>query len=234
MKAYEDLIARGRADPTVVGLVLSGSQARVGMPTDHSDWDVFVVVNEKGGSWTKTIHGRELDEIVCTVDELADTSDIWGRYAFRGARVLLDRLDGRVAELVRRQAEPSAEEAREWARYNLDAYLNQTYRAAKNRRDGRESLARLEDAESVAWFLGTLFPLYGRLRPYNKYLDWELRTYPLGDPWQPDTLARRLVAHVAGLWVDLEPIARDRGHGAIIDDWGDELELIRAAATRRP
>jgi len=70
---------------------------------------------------------------------LTDTSDIWGRYAFRGARVLLDRLDGRVAELVDAQAVPTGAEAVEWAREGLDGYVNFVFRAAKSRRGDRDA-----------------------------------------------------------------------------------------------
>lgn len=95
-EAFKELVARAEADRTVRGLVLSGSQAR-GMATVHSDFDVYVVVDRRGGQWTSTRRTPALDEIVYTVEELADTSVTWQRYSFRGAAVLLDRLGGRVA-----------------------------------------------------------------------------------------------------------------------------------------
>jgi predicted nucleotidyltransferase len=129
MDAFDDLVARAEADPSVRGLVLSGSQAR-GMATADSDFDLYVVVGQRGGQWRETRRTPALDEIVCTEDELADTSDIWQRYAFRGAQVLLDRLGGRITELVAAQATPTAAEAEAWAREGLDGYLNLIYRAA--------------------------------------------------------------------------------------------------------
>jgi hypothetical protein len=53
--------------------------------------------------------------------------------------------------------------------------------------------------ESVYWFLVTLFALHGRVRPYNKYLAWELDTYPLGDPWNARTLPQQLADDPVGL-----------------------------------
>ena len=50
MSSYDDLVARACADAGVVGLILSGSQAR-GMGGPHSDHDVFVVVPERDGRW---------------------------------------------------------------------------------------------------------------------------------------------------------------------------------------
>ncbi|MFD0593129.1 nucleotidyltransferase domain-containing protein [Catellatospora coxensis] len=226
MGAYEGLLARAVADPAVRGVILTGSMAR-GMATVHSDHDVIVVVDERGGQWTRTRKTSDMDEIICTVDELADTSNVWERYVYRGARVLLDRLDGRIAALAQAQATLTPTETAEWSREYLDGYVNFIYRAAKNHRDGRADLARLEEMESVSWFLFTLFALHGRVRPYNKYLRWELETYPLGEPWDAATLPVRVADDPAGLFPDLERLARDRGHGDVLDAWGAELDLLR-------
>ncbi len=173
----DDLVARAHDDPVVVGLVLTGSQAR-GLATPYSDIDLCVVVSERSGSRWQGRRTAQVDEFIRTVDELADTSDIWQRYAFRGASVLLDRLDGGITRLVDRQAVPTQDEALRWARDGLDGYVNFLYRAAKSRRDGDLVAAALDTAESVSWLLTTIFALHGRLRPYNKYLRWELTTYP--------------------------------------------------------
>jgi predicted nucleotidyltransferase len=123
---YTELIARGEADPDVGGLILSGSVAR-GMATAYSDADVYVVVSQSGERW-KTSRTSELDTIVISVEQLADVSDRWQRYSYRGARVLLDRLDGRVAALVRAQASLTSAEVQAWVREQLDGYINFVYR----------------------------------------------------------------------------------------------------------
>lgn len=230
MSAYEELLRRAEADPAVAGLVLTGSQAR-GVATEHSDVDIIVVVPERGGQWSQTTHTPELDTIVVTTAELADTSDRWQRYAFRGAQVLLDRLDGRIAELVNAQATLTSAETDAWVREQLDGYVNFVYRAAKNRRDGRHQLARLEEIEAAPWFLWTLFALYGRVRPYNKYLRWELETYPLPDPWTADHLLDALVDRPSRLYAELEAVVRAKGFGDVLDAWGD-LEAVRTWETR--
>lgn len=224
--SYDDLVRRAEADPAVLGLVLSGSHAR-GMATAYSDFDVFVIVRDRGGQWTQFRRTPELDEIVCTLADLADTSPAARRYAFRGAQVLLDRLGGQIGELVEAQATPTEAEATAWARRGLDGYVNQIYRAAKNRRDGQLVQARLDEMESVFWFLMTLFALHGRVRPYNKYLVWELETYPLGEPWNARTLPQKLADNPSGLFPDLERLARECGHGDVLDAWGDDLNLLR-------
>ena len=39
-QAFDQLVQRARQDPAVDGLVLSGSQARPGLATERSDYDV--------------------------------------------------------------------------------------------------------------------------------------------------------------------------------------------------
>ncbi len=221
----DDLVAQAHDDPGVVGLVLTGSQAR-GLTTPYSDIDLCVVVTERGGSRWQSRRTAQIDEFIYTVDELADTSDIWQRYAFRGASVLLDRLDGVIAHLVDRQAVPAQDEALRWARDGLDGYVNFLYRAAKSRRDGDLVAAALDTAESVSWLLTTIFALHGRLRPYNKYLRWELTTHPLYEPWSATTLPQRLLQDPAGLFPDIERLARERGLADVLDAWGDDLRLL--------
>lgn len=74
------------------------------------------------------------------------------------------------------------------------------------RRDGRSLEPSLDAAESVTWWLDTVFALRGLVRPYNKYLPWALRQHPLG--------------------------AWDAEHGTTslegtLDGWGDQLDLLR-------
>lgn len=196
------------------------------MATAHSDVDVHVIVAERGGQWSRTSRTPELDTVVMSLTELADVSDRWQRYAYRGARVLLDRLDGRIAHLVHTQATLTPAESDAWVREQLDGYVNFIYRAAKNRRDGHDDLARLEEIEAAPWFLWTLFALYGRVRPYNKYLRWELDTYPLPAPWTADYLIPALTERPSMLFPDLEIVARANGFGDVLDAW-DELDLVR-------
>ncbi|MDP9794830.1 putative nucleotidyltransferase [Catenuloplanes nepalensis] len=220
---YEELLARAAADETVLGVILSGSRAR-GAATEHSDFDVYVVVGERDGAW-RTSRTPELDTIVMSPADIADVSDEWQRYSYRGARVLLDRLDGHIAELVRRQATLSPAETDAWVREYLDGYLNFAYRAAKSRRDGRPEAADLDERESVAWFLWTLFALYGRVRPYNKFLRWELDTHPLPAPWTADHLIATLTERPSALLPELERAVRAKGFSDVIDEW--DLSLLR-------
>ncbi|MBG0561253.1 nucleotidyltransferase domain-containing protein [Actinoplanes aureus] len=234
MDMLDKVLAEAAADPTVRGVVLTGSHAR-GLATSRSDLDVTVVVTEQEVPWRHRLRTTELDETVCTVDGLADTSVHWRRYGFRGARVLLDRLDGGIATLVDRQAVPTAEEAERLAREMLDTYVNQLYRAAKSRRDGHPELAQLDEIEAVPWLLETVFALHGRLRPYNKYLPWELATHPLPEDWNAALTPARLPTGALPLFPAVAGLARRCGHGDVLDAWGDDIGLILACcADARP
>ena len=229
MGILEEVLDRAAADAGVAGFVLTGSHAR-GLATARSDYDVILVRHEQAQPWRHDVRTAELDVAECTVDALADTSTLWQRYAYRGAKVLLDRLDGGIADLVRRQATPTEEERVEWSRSYLDAYVNQLYRAAKCRRDGSPDAARLNEMESVPWLLSTVFALHGRLRPYNSYLDWELDTYPLSPFWNTELRARRVAVSAFRLFTAVTALARQQGHGDILDGWGTDIALIEAAA----
>jgi hypothetical protein len=113
--------------------------------------------------------------------------------------------------------------------------VNGAYRSAKNHRDGRTDEAHLDAAESLPHLLTALFALHRRVRPYNKYLGWELRQHPLADPaWAAD----RLLPGCAASWptVTLRPSATcsvtwprrpgAAGLGHVLDAGGPDLELL--------
>ncbi len=231
----DDLLERCESSSDVVGAILSGSRARDGMATSRSDYDVYVVVKAAAaaaGRW-RTTRTPELDTIVVSIDDFREPGGDRNRYSFTHARVLLDRLDGEIARLVAMKGTLGLDEARTLAAESLDVYINFAYRAAKNRRDGQLTEARLDAAESVPALLTAVFAMHGRVRPYNKYLIWELTRHPLGSArWDglPALLDRVLDGDVEAqryLFAAVEHEARVRGHGDVLTAWGDELALLR-------
>jgi hypothetical protein len=231
------------ADERVLGLVLSGSQAREGVATAYSDYDLLVVVADDAHEELVGLTRRDerLDVSVMPLTEfrthaLPGSGAEWGRYGFVGAEVLKDVPGGLIAELVTAKTQLAPADAAELASSVLDAFLNSLYRSLKNDRDGNTLSARLDAAEALPPFLTYVFALNGRLRPYNKYLEWELRQRPLDQPeWQQDQLLEVLAGTVSPsatralrqLFNTLEPYARAAGHGEILDAWGDDLILMR-------
>ncbi|MEV4343068.1 hypothetical protein AB0J83_01115 [Actinoplanes sp. NPDC049596] len=186
-----------------LGLVLSGSAGR-DLATERSDLDVFVVLGDTGGQGPQTSRSAALDETQVALADLERVPPFgsggwWFRWSFAWAPVLFDRSGGRLAAAIRRQATVTAGEAAAILVEpdRLDGWLNFAYRALKNHRDGRELECRLDAAESVPWLLDVIFTLEGRVRPYNKYLPWELRRHPL-EHWPAEELLLLLTATLEG------------------------------------
>ncbi|MFD7517062.1 hypothetical protein ACFV85_19945 [Streptomyces niveus] len=243
--AFTDFVAHASASPDVVGLVLSGSHAREGMATAHSDHDVYVITaDDRTVTPTAVLDDRRsaaLDVMRLSLSEfrtrgLPGGTDPWDRYAFVHSQVLLDRLGGTITRLVAEKAVLDAPEARRLVRSELDAYINSLYRSVKSHRDARPAVAHLDAAESVPYLLTVVFALHQRVRPYNKYLLWELEHHPLGAPeWAADVLFPQIGRIVAdgdpatqrALFATVERAARQAGHASVLDSWGADIDLLR-------
>jgi predicted nucleotidyltransferase len=230
----------------LLGLVLSGSAAR-GVATERSDLDVYVVLTDDAARERRTTHSVAVDEIPVALSELEEVPPFgsqgwWFRWSFAWAPTLLDRTGGRIPEAIRRQATltPGEADAVLVDYDRLDGWINYAYRSLKADRDDRHLERRLDAAESMPWLLDVVFALAGRVRPYYKYLPWELREHPLAD-WPCDVLVPLLERTLDGDPAAIrETFARvevccatydaARGHHRMretIDAWGDELGLFR-------
>jgi hypothetical protein len=228
-----------------LGLVLSGSAAR-GMATERSDLDVYVVLDDGAARERRTDRTVSVDEIPVALSELErvppfGSVDWWSRWSFAWAPTLLDRTGGRIPAAAHRQATLTPEEADGVLvdHDRLDGWVNFAYRSLKSDRDGRPREGRLDAAESVPWLLDVVFALAGRVRPYNKYLPWELRQHPLDD-WPADLLLSLLDRTLDGDPAALrETFGRvraccatydaERGHdraSTLISAWGEELAVF--------
>jgi hypothetical protein len=113
----------------------------------------------------------------------------------------------------------------------LDGYVNSYYRSAKNARAGLELAALLDAQESIPYYLEFVFAVHGRVRPYNKLLEWELREHPL--PATVDLSRLERIARTGdltdqqALFRDTVALARELGHGATIDGWEPDVAFLR-------
>jgi hypothetical protein len=243
-EAYAELRALARRDPNVVGLFLGGSRGK-GVATEYSDYDVYVIVAKNVGEYRRKFplrRGEDPEVIVLSLAEFKRHAAIgseleWNRYTFAHVRAELDKT-GEIQQLLDEKGSLPKEAARDFAAEALDGYINQYYRSAKNILDGDELAGRLDAAESVPYFLTMLFALHERVRPYNKYLRWELEQHPIrGAEWSAARLLPLLDAVLAGdlsaqrsLFRNVETLARERGHGDVIDGWGDDVALLRSGS----
>jgi hypothetical protein len=251
---FAAFLARAGADPRVLGVVLSGSRAREGTATARSDYDLTAVLadgvvgagDEGDSAGLADLFRRDAVMDVSAIGlsdfrshALPGSGTEWNRYAFTHAKILKDTPDGLVAELASAKGRLAPDEARRAAPEALDGFLNSAYRSLKNHRDGDLTAARLDAAEAVPFHLAYVFALHRRVRPYNKYLGWELRHHPLGaaqfaHDHLPGLLEAALgpaaPAALRRLFGELEPHARAAGHDAVLDGWGEDLLLIRGGA----
>jgi hypothetical protein len=221
------LLADARADDNVIGLVVFGSRGKGAFVDEQSDWDVFVVVREQRGD-RPFRHGDRVETVELTLDELR-SPPAWQRYALAWLEPQLDKT-GEVADALREavQVDPATAGA------PLDGYVNMLYRSLKNARIGLELASLLDAQESIPWFLEFLFAVHGRVRPYNKWLVWELDAHPLPAA-RDDVLLGRLdrIARTGdldeqrALFRVAESIAREHGHGAVIDGWEPDVAWLR-------
>lgn len=98
---------------------------------------------------------------------------------------------------------------------------------------------RLDAVEAIPHALRTIFALAGRVRPYNKYLEWELR-HPSLEGWAADDLLPLLDRVLTGeqaaqheLFNRIEPVARREGFGDVVDGWEPDVDWLRGDAGYR-
>ena len=240
---YEELVELARADEEIVGLILTGSRGRGFAVTEHSDWDVRLVVRDDvRDAYRKrlaTPHGSGVEVVVLSLSELEQAGSIgsssaWDRYSYVDATIATDS-DGTIARLVAEKGSLEPDEARLLARAALDDYVNAYYRFAKNLRSGLPDEARLDAAESVPLLLDFVFAVHRRVRPFNRFLRWELQRRPLpGDLWDEWTLFARLDALSTGelsaqqrTFREVEALARAHGLGDVLDAWEPDLAWLR-------
>lgn len=242
---YESLVERARADDDVAGLVLTGSRGRGFKVRPDSDFDVRLVVTDESFedcvARYATPHGSPVEVFVLRVTSFAHAGlpghgSEWDRYSYVRAELVLDKLDGGIADLVAAKATLSEDEARSIAAHALDDYVNSYYRSARNHQNGLALESHLDAAESVGPLLTTLFALDRRVRPFNKFVAYELSLEPLpGEAWGADrllALVRTIVstgdlAAQQELFRDVEALARECGLGDVIDGWEPDVAWLR-------
>lgn len=231
MTSFEELLEVARSRDEVVGLYVFGSRGRDFMIDERSDWDVCVVLvdleaREAFDREFPYAHGEQVEIVTATLEGLRDLTSVHSRYASAHADVVLDKTDGELTRVVAEQESLPAGTRDAIVRDALDAYVNHTYRSLRYG-------TRLDAVEAIPHALRTIFALAGRVRPYNKYLEWELRHHPL-ERWTADELIplldRVLTAEPEAqheLFRRIEDPARREGFGDVIDSWEPDVEWLR-------
>jgi hypothetical protein len=233
----EDLREVARAREEIVALYVFGSRGRDFMVDARSDWDVCVVLagdaaRERFDREFPYTHGAQVEIVSATLDGLRSLSSEHSRYAAAHADVLLDKTGGELTRVVADLESLPSGSRDGIVREALDGYINHAYRSLRYG-------TRLDAVEAIPHALRTIFALADRVRPYNKYLEWELRHHPL-EGWTADDLLPLLDRVLAGepepqheLFNRIEPPARNAGFGDVVDGWEPDVDWLRGKAGYR-
>jgi hypothetical protein len=235
--SFEELLELARLRDDIVGLYVFGSRGRDFMVDERSDWDVCVVLadREARAAFDREFpyaHGARVEIASATLDSLRGLASEHSRYAAAHADVVLDKTGGELSRVVADLESLPAGRRDTVVREALDDYINQAYRSLRYG-------TRLDAVEAVPPALRTIFALSNRVRPYNKYLEWELRHHPLED-WTAEELlpliSRVLTGEPAAqheLFNRLEAPARREGFGDVVDGWEPDVAWLRGEAGYR-
>jgi predicted nucleotidyltransferase len=239
---YKKLAQDFKKDPNVLAFWLSGSRGK-GMVTRYSDYDFTIIVKDEAKKeyekkYVKEFRDPEFDIAVRTIDELKKhavfgTDLAWDRYNYAYIKVLSDKT-GKIQKIINEKTIVSKEEADQLIKEGLDNFINQVYRAAKCKRDRKPATSHLEMAEAIPCFLDCIFALEKRIKPYYKYLEWDLKLHPLKKlPWNEKQLIKLLMKILKDgdektlleLFTKTRPIFIKAGYGAIYDSWKGKYKV---------
>ena len=195
-KQYQLLLEESNKNNDILGLFLGGSRGKSNeFLTKNSDMDVYVILSDVASDELKeklNVYRTSWFEIrIFTISEFKKYAEFgsdkdWDRYNFSHNKAIVDKT-GEIQKLMDEKGILPENVRFDVIKVSIDSYLNQVYRSAKYWRDGKKLSAYIDATESLPFLMTALYALENRLKPYNKYFEWELRNYPLKLlPWEVD------------------------------------------------
>jgi len=244
-EVYENIYDEAKKDPKIIGFFLGGSRGK-GFQTKYSDYDTYIIVKDNVVKEYKERYPKrkykDVDLMVFSFSEFKKFAP-WGspesfyRYSFSHVKTILDK-SGKIQELLDEIAKVPEKHLSKFIAGALDAYINFLYRSLKCIRDGDIEAARLEAAFSIPSFLNVIFAIHdGRLRPYYKYLKWELEKFPLTKfPMTPSEIVNNLMKILDNadfkaqqkFLRTTEDALRKEGFGHVFKSWGDDFSWMKS------
>lgn len=246
--AFNKILEDARTDPNIIGFWLSGSRGK-GLVTGYSDYDpVMLVKDDVLNEYKKRYENRRDPSIelgVQTLDMLKsyalwNTPTAWDKYDFAHLKPLVDKT-GLLQKIFQEKASIPESERQGFVSGHLDGYINEVFRSLKCLRDGQMVGWRLQAAQSIALLLNVLFGLHGRVPPFAKYLEWELKHFPLQKlSMPPDELIASILNIIETgsvetqqkLLAQIETMARADGYGDVFDGWRQKLIWMKTFKNR--
>lgn len=242
-ETYIRIKNQAQDDPNILGFFLKGSRGK-GRVTPNSDYDMLVVTKDAvAEEYQKNFEAEDLKGNDLSLYGIIEfrryaawgTEAVWDRYDFAHIKVEIDKLGGEIQKIVDEKGKIPEQEVGNLIRYHLDAYINGVFRSIKCTRDNDLFGARVEAAESINFFLILIFAFHGRLKPYGKYLEWELNRFPLEKiQVAPAELIKKINIILASadiltqqeLLKMIERLARNNGYVNTIDGWEGKFDWM--------
>ena len=243
-KIFNRVLDEAKSDQNILAFWLDGSRGKGIIEHAESDYDCTMIVKDEVLAEYKERYekiGNPAFELgVMTLDEFKNlavwgSDTAWQSYNYVGLKTPLVDKTGQVQKLFEDKATILPSEIKKFISDALDYYINEVYRSLKCFRDGQIVGARLEASESVLPLLNTIFALHGRLRPYYKYYEWELKNFPLvklgisGEEFTKmifTILESADIKNQQKLLREIESVTRKEGYGQVWDSWGDKIEWM--------
>jgi predicted nucleotidyltransferase len=244
---FNELFEEAKNDPDIIGFFLGGSRAK-GFETEYSDYDIFVVVKDDKFKRFREKYGKikhnDIDLMVYTLDGFKKDAD-WEterpyRYNYAHLKILIDK-SGQMQNYADEKGKVPEEKVESFIMTQLDAYINYVFRSLKCHRSNDLLAARLEAAVSIPYFFDAIFAVHDRrLRPYYKYLEWELTEFPLKKfPMKPEGLLSAIsriledadIKTQQKLLKTSEEMFRREGYGKAFDEWEEDLDWMKNYGT---
>lgn len=233
-EAYEVYLQKSKNDDRIIGVILAGGRGK-GAFSRNSDYDVILVTTDEGfesvkKDYPKTEYIDSLPHAISEFREYAKTGTRtqYDKYTFTHNTAILDKT-GEIQKLVDEKGMLESDKAQKIAHDALGGYLNSLHRSLKNLRDGNVLAGHLDATETIPKILTFIFAIEERVRPFNKFLVWELESYPLTKlPIKPSDFIEkiRVIAQNADFEIQKEvlemmrKLAMENGYAEEISDWG--------------
>ncbi|MEI7480299.1 MAG: hypothetical protein WCJ59_01605 [bacterium] len=182
--AYEEYLDMIKKDDRIIGAFLSGGRGK-GVSAPESDYDVMLITNATDfqpviKDYPKTEY---IDSLVHAISDFRDWAKVgtktqYDKYSFTHVKVLFDKT-GDIQKMVNEKGILTKDEAYKIGKDSLNSYLNKLHRSLKNLRDKNILAGHLDAVETIPSILTFIFAIEERVRPFNKFLTWELENFPL-------------------------------------------------------